>query len=148
MSVILSKVLALAVGLTCLVVAFLARFLGGLLQVWVNIFFYPILSRTMMRNNLLFCSQAALTIFGVVGGPMLGLYTLGMFVPSSNQKGVIVGFVLSLAFSSWIGFGQPKPPIPRLSVSTDGCGSNDTVTAYHGNDVGSLIHASSLYDSL
>ncbi|XP_032671555.1 putative sodium-dependent multivitamin transporter [Odontomachus brunneus] len=121
MSVILSKVLALIVGLTCLMVAFLARFLGGLLQ-------------------------AALTIFGVVGGPLLGLYTLGMFVPSSNQKGAVVGFVLSLAFSTWIGFGQPKPPIPRLSVSTDGCGSNDTVIAYHDSDSGSLIHASSPYD--
>lgn len=85
---------------------------------------------------LSFPGQAALTIFGVVGGPMLGLYTLGMFVPSSNQRGAITGFVLSLMFCMWIGFGQPKPPIPRLNVTTEGCGLNDS----------SIYARSSLYD--
>lgn len=88
--------------------------------------------------------QAALTIFGVVGGPMLGLYTLGMFLPSCNQKGAIAGFVLSLMFSLWIGFGQPKPPIPQLDVSTDGCGFNNTIM-YLGSNEKSLIYANLHY---
>ncbi|XP_011642331.1 putative sodium-dependent multivitamin transporter [Pogonomyrmex barbatus] len=120
-SIIISKVLALVVGLSCVGVAFLAQFLGGLLQ-------------------------AALTIFGVVGGPMLGLYTLGMFFPSSNQKGAIMGFVLSLMFSLWIGFGQPKPPISRLNVSTDGCEFNNT-TMYHEIDGKSLIYSNLHYEN-
>ncbi|XP_020287840.1 putative sodium-dependent multivitamin transporter isoform X2 [Pseudomyrmex gracilis] len=119
--IVIGKILTFAVGLTCVAVAFLAQYLGGLLQ-------------------------AALTIFNVVGGPMLGLYTLGMFVPSCNQKGAIAGFVLSLVFSLWIGFGQPKAPIPRLGVRTDGCGFNDTVIEYHVVGDESLIHSTSRYE--
>ncbi|XP_071558736.1 putative sodium-dependent multivitamin transporter isoform X2 [Temnothorax nylanderi] len=119
-SIIISKILAIIVGLSCVAVAFLAQYLGGLLQ-------------------------AALTIFGVVGGPMLGLYTLGMFLPSCNQRGAIAGFVLSLMFSLWIGFGQPKPPIPRLGVSTDGCKFNSTIM-YHKNDGKSLIYTNLHYE--
>ncbi|RLU26334.1 hypothetical protein DMN91_000128 [Ooceraea biroi] len=109
-SIIISKLLAVAVGGACLAVAFLAQYLGGLLQ-------------------------AALTIFGVIGGPMLGLYTLGMFLPSCNQRGALTGFILSLMFSLWIGFGQPKPPISELHVSTDGCETNKTtIMWYYGSD--------------
>ncbi|XP_043504397.1 putative sodium-dependent multivitamin transporter [Polistes fuscatus] len=98
-SIVASKVLAVVVGSMCLGVAFLAQHLGGLLQ-------------------------AALTIFGVVGGPVLGTFTLGMFTQTGNQKGAITGLILGLAFSFWIGFGQPKAPIPKLPVSTIGCTNN------------------------
>lgn len=56
-----TKILALVYGFAFLGLAFLAQFLGGILQ-------------------------AALTIFGVVGGPLLGLFTLGMFTVTANQK--------------------------------------------------------------
>jgi len=57
---LISKVLALLYGFVCLGIAFAAESLGGVLQ-------------------------ATLTIFGVVGGPLFGLFTLGMFVPFANQ---------------------------------------------------------------
>jgi len=57
---LISKLLALLYGFLCLGIAFAAESLGGVLQ-------------------------ASLTIFGVVGGPLFGLFTLGMFVPFVNQ---------------------------------------------------------------
>jgi len=55
-----TKLIALLFGFICLGVAFLAQFLGGILQ-------------------------ASLTIFGVVGGPLLGLFTLGMFSTTAES---------------------------------------------------------------
>lgn len=57
----LTKVAACGFGLFFLALAFLAQYLGGLLQ-------------------------AALTIFGAVGGPLLGVFTLGMFTTYANEK--------------------------------------------------------------
>ncbi|XP_073835331.1 putative sodium-dependent multivitamin transporter [Musca autumnalis] len=100
-----SKVLSIVYGGVCLGLAFLAGSMGGLLQ-------------------------AALSIFGIIGGPLLGLFTLGMYFPKANQKGALVGLGLSLAFSFWIGFGQPRPPIPSLSLETDGCPATPTTTSH------------------
>jgi len=76
---------------------------------------------------------------------MLGLYTLGMFFPSCNQRGAIASFVFSLMFSLWIGFGQPKPPIPRLDISTDGCRFNNTIM-YRENNGKSSIYTNLSYE--
>ena len=38
----------------------------------------------------------------------------------ANQRGALFGFILSLAFLCWIGFGQPKPPVYPLPVSING----------------------------
>lgn len=56
-----TKLLSLIYGIVCIAVAYLAQFLGGVLQ-------------------------AALTIFGVVGGPLLGLFSLGMFTTMANEE--------------------------------------------------------------
>ncbi|XP_055923174.1 putative sodium-dependent multivitamin transporter [Eupeodes corollae] len=92
----LTKAIAFVYGLICIGLAFAVQALGGVLQ-------------------------ASLTIFGVVGGPLLGLFTLGMFTKRANQKGCIIGLILGLAFGFWIGFGQPKPIPPQLPMSIEGC---------------------------
>lgn len=56
-----TKLVAFFFGIACLGLAFLAQHLGGVLQV-------------------------SLTIFGVVGGPLLGIFTLGMFTTAANEK--------------------------------------------------------------
>ncbi|KAL7738439.1 hypothetical protein ACLKA6_006750 [Drosophila palustris] len=91
-----TKIIACIYGLLCIVLAFGAGSLGGVLQ-------------------------ASLTIFGVVGGPLLGVFTLGVCTVRSNQRGVLIGFLLGLGFAFWIGFGGPKPKLTPLPFNTEGC---------------------------
>ncbi|XP_068133074.1 sodium-coupled monocarboxylate transporter 1-like isoform X2 [Hyperolius riggenbachi] len=70
--------------------------------------------------------QAALSIFAIVGGPLLGLFSLGMFFPYSNSLGAVVGLLSGFSVSLWVGIGaQIYPPLPErsrpLSLSTQGC---------------------------
>ena len=100
----ISQLIALSYGGLCLALAFVAEYLGGLLQ-------------------------ASLTIFGVVGGPLLALFTVGMFSTAVEQNGAVTGLLSGLAFSLWIGFGGPKPPNPILSQDVSGCGYwNETIS--------------------
>uniref|UniRef100_A0A8C2B6S7 Sodium-dependent multivitamin transporter n=1 Tax=Cyprinus carpio TaxID=7962 RepID=A0A8C2B6S7_CYPCA len=77
---LLSKMLALAYGLVCLAMAYIASLMGSVLQ-------------------------AALSIFGMVGGPLLGLFCLGMFFPWANSTGALVGLASGLVMAFWIGIG-------------------------------------------
>ncbi|KAI8125001.1 putative sodium-dependent multivitamin transporter [Lucilia cuprina] len=100
-----SKIMACLYGLVCIALAFGAGSMGGVLQ-------------------------ASLTIFGVVGGPLLAVFTLGMCTTRANQRGVIAGLLCGLCFAFWIGFGGPKPPPPSLPLSDDGCiAANTTLVA-------------------
>lgn len=95
-----AKVLSIFYGFICLGVAFLSQNLGGVLQ-------------------------ASLTIFGVVGGPLLAVFTLGMFTKVANQWGVIVGHLIGMAIAMWSQFGRPRPPPPLLGFSTEDCSKFD-----------------------
>ncbi|KOB76383.1 putative sodium-dependent multivitamin transporter [Operophtera brumata] len=94
---------ACAYGLVFLALAFLAEYLGGILQ-------------------------AALTIFGAVGGPLFGVFTLGMFTTYANQRGVSIGLLTGMAVTLWISFGGPRPMAEKLPLSVEGCGFNVTRT--------------------
>ncbi|XP_040059071.2 sodium-coupled monocarboxylate transporter 1 [Gasterosteus aculeatus] len=82
--------------------------------------------------------QAALSIFGMISGPLLGLYLLGMLFRTSNSTGGLVGMTLGLLLTLWVGIGgQIFPPtadmtIP-LNISIAGCnntmGQNYTTSA-------------------
>ncbi|KAI4788888.1 hypothetical protein KUCAC02_035571, partial [Chaenocephalus aceratus] len=78
---LLSKGLALVYGLVCLAMAYVASIMGSVLQ-------------------------AAFSIFGMVGGPLLGLFCLGLFFPWANSTGALVGLVAGLAMAFWIGIGS------------------------------------------
>ncbi|XP_039282301.1 putative sodium-dependent multivitamin transporter [Nilaparvata lugens] len=95
MKIRLTKGLVFVFGIVCIGMAFLAKVLGGILQ-------------------------ASLTIFGVVGGPLLGVFSLGMFLPFANERGAIAGTISSLLISMWLGF-SPKPPASPLPVSVENC---------------------------
>ncbi|XP_076361247.1 sodium-coupled monocarboxylate transporter 2-like [Tachypleus tridentatus] len=74
--------------------------------------------------------QATWSFHGILGGPLLGLFTLGMFCPWANSKGALCGLLFGLVLSSWIGFGAIvyKPDIPMPPVSIDGCLTNVTLS--------------------
>jgi Na+/proline symporter len=96
--VMVSKFLALFYGLLCVLLTILADRMVGLLQ-------------------------ASLTIFGVVGGPLLMLFTAGMCFRGCNSCGALFGFITSLIIGFWIGFGNllyGSKPIP-LSQSIESC---------------------------
>ncbi|KAK5853444.1 hypothetical protein PBY51_007227 [Eleginops maclovinus] len=78
---LLSKGLALVYGLVCLAMAYVASIMGSVLQ-------------------------AAFSIFGMIGGPLLGLFCLGLFFPWANSTGALVGLAAGLAMAFWIGIGS------------------------------------------
>ncbi|XP_044042083.1 sodium-coupled monocarboxylate transporter 1-like isoform X2 [Siniperca chuatsi] len=101
-----SKGLSLIYGVLCIGMAGLASLMGGILQ-------------------------AAISIFGVIGGPLLGLFTLGILCPFANSKGALSGLVSGLVVSLWVGIGaQIYPPPPAmarpLSLTTEGCNFTTT----------------------
>jgi len=55
------KILVLVYGTICLLLAYLAQYFDSILQ-------------------------TSLTIFGVIGGPVLAVFTLGVLLPHVNQK--------------------------------------------------------------
>uniref|UniRef100_A0AAY4D0R4 Sodium-coupled monocarboxylate transporter 1 n=1 Tax=Denticeps clupeoides TaxID=299321 RepID=A0AAY4D0R4_9TELE len=70
--------------------------------------------------------QAALSIFGMISGPLLGIYILGMFFRCANSKGGLAGLITGLILTLWVGIGaQIYPPGPDktlpLPLSTLGC---------------------------
>lgn len=95
-----SKILSSFYGVLCVAVAFAMQNLGGVLQ-------------------------ASLTVFGVVGGPLLAVFTLGMFTTIANQYGVIIGHLVGMAIAMWSQFGKPRPPPPYLDFSTEDCSAFD-----------------------
>ena len=64
------------------------------------------LSFVFLVGNLPGVLAAAIGIFGMVGGPILGVFSLGMFVPFSSSVGALLGLLSSLTLVFWAGFGQ------------------------------------------
>uniref|UniRef100_A0A8C6SLT5 Solute carrier family 5 member 6 n=1 Tax=Neogobius melanostomus TaxID=47308 RepID=A0A8C6SLT5_9GOBI len=92
---LLSKALAAFYGLLCLAMAYVTHLMG---------------------DSVL---QVALKIFGMVGGPILGLFCLGMFFPWANSIGALAGLAGGLSLSFWVGIGSivTRTSGPRTLVS-------------------------------
>ncbi|NWW34680.1 SC5AC protein, partial [Panurus biarmicus] len=101
MSTWISKGLCILYGVLCTSMAAAASLLGGVVQ-------------------------ASLSIHGMCGGPMLGLFTLGIVFPCANWKGALGGLLAGISLAFWAGTGSfiyPAPPaksIP-LQLSTLNC---------------------------
>ncbi|KAA8580000.1 sodium-coupled monocarboxylate transporter 1 [Etheostoma spectabile] len=102
----MAKGLSLIYGVLCIGMAGLASLMGGILQ-------------------------AAISIFGIIGGPLLAVFTLGILCPFANSKGALSGLVSGLGVALWVGIGaQIYPPPPEmsrpLSLTTEGCNLTTT----------------------
>ncbi|XP_011686236.1 PREDICTED: putative sodium-dependent multivitamin transporter [Wasmannia auropunctata] len=95
-SVPIAKVLAFMFGIILIALAFLMQFLGAL-------------------------QTTAYTISGVINGPILGIFTLGMGTESATESGAIIGTLTAYSFLFWIVFGQPRPIPPKLPTTIEGC---------------------------
>ncbi|XP_036434006.1 sodium/iodide cotransporter [Colossoma macropomum] len=70
--------------------------------------------------------QGSFTVMGVVNGPLLGAFILGMFIPATNKPGVFAGVALGFCLALWLAVGSSiYPPSPQrmgvLPTSADHC---------------------------
>ncbi|KAK3703117.1 hypothetical protein RRG08_002975 [Elysia crispata] len=100
---LISQMLALGFGAVCLALTYVASQLGSVLQ-------------------------AALSLFGMIGGPLLGVFSLGMFFPWANSAGALTGLFGSLIFMFWIGVGAAVKEPPQTKALR--CISNCNITAF------------------
>ncbi|XP_053906552.1 sodium/iodide cotransporter [Cuculus canorus] len=83
---LVSKGLSLIYGTSCITVAALASLLGG---------------------GVL---QGSFTVMGVISGPLLGAFVLGMFLPKCSTAGVLGGLAAGFALSFWVAVGGTLHP--------------------------------------
>uniref|UniRef100_A0A673AA52 Solute carrier family 5 member 5 n=1 Tax=Sphaeramia orbicularis TaxID=375764 RepID=A0A673AA52_9TELE len=84
--ILLSKGLSFLYGVGCITVAALSSFLDwGVLQ-------------------------GSFTVMGVVSGPLLGVFILGMFVPATNRLGAYSGLLVGFCVSVWLAVGSTLYP--------------------------------------
>ena len=86
------KVTAMAYGLVCIATTFVAKALGS----------------TVL--------QASLAVFGLVGGPLLGVFTLGMGVRFANQSGAVAGMYCLFYTRELPGVALVNGTISRIST--------------------------------
>ncbi|XP_069980360.1 sodium-coupled monocarboxylate transporter 1 [Penaeus vannamei] len=81
-------------------------------------------------GNLGTINHVIYAIDGAIGGPLCGLFFIGICAPWVNAKGAFVGLFLSSVFNLWIGLGRfvvgGKAPV-RLPLSVDAC-ADDLLT--------------------
>ncbi|XP_036619738.1 sodium-coupled monocarboxylate transporter 2 [Trichosurus vulpecula] len=97
----ISKGLCVLFGILCTSMAVAASFMGSVVQ-------------------------ASLSIHGMCGGPVLGLFTLGIVFPFVNWKGALGGLVTGITLSFWVtigGFVFPAQAAKThpLVLSTEQC---------------------------
>ncbi|KAK3556967.1 hypothetical protein QTP70_022313 [Hemibagrus guttatus] len=59
--------------------------------------------------------QAALSVFGMISGPLLGLFLLGMFFRCANSTGSLTGLISGLVITLWVGIGAQIIVRPALA---------------------------------
>uniref|UniRef100_A0A8C4INR9 Solute carrier family 5 member 5 n=1 Tax=Dicentrarchus labrax TaxID=13489 RepID=A0A8C4INR9_DICLA len=74
--------------------------------------------------------QGSFTVMGVVSGPLLGVFILGMFVPAANRLGAFSGILVGFCVSLWLAVGSTLYPPSEETMGVlpsfaGDCGSNN-----------------------
>lgn len=76
--------------------------------------------------------NAALSLFGVLSGPIMGAFFLGFFFPQANSRGGFIGFLASLFLQFWIFLGaqitKKQMKSERLPLSVAHCPTAINIT--------------------
>uniref|UniRef100_A0A671UEF8 Solute carrier family 5 member 5 n=1 Tax=Sparus aurata TaxID=8175 RepID=A0A671UEF8_SPAAU len=109
--ILISKGLSFLYGISCITVAALSSLLDwGVLQ-------------------------GSFTVMGVVSGPILGVFILGMFFPATNRLGAFSGIIVGFCVSMWLAIGSTFYPPSEETMGVlhsfiDRCGpSNITLNS-------------------
>ncbi|KAM7306195.1 putative sodium/solute symporter [Ixodes scapularis] len=96
-----------------------ARIINGL-GVFFGLLTIGLVAVASHMGNVLAASQV---INSAIGGPLLGLFTVGMFVPMANSKGALSGLFVSLTLSLWLNLGAFVHNLGTASppATVDGC---------------------------
>ncbi|OXA55118.1 Sodium-coupled monocarboxylate transporter 2 [Folsomia candida] len=94
--------------------------------------------------------DVSFSIFGMVGGTLLGVFSLGMFVPWCNSKGAFWGTLTSLVFMLWLGIGTSMAksgirPASKLTLSVEGCSNFTAPRSNFLNQAGQSDEISEFY---
>ncbi|CAF4086726.1 unnamed protein product [Rotaria sordida] len=96
----LSKILSIILGGVVMLLTYIVSYLGSVLN-------------------------AALSLFGVLSGPIMGVFFLGFFFPKANSHGGFIGFLTSLCLQLWILLGaqltKKQVKSKRLPLSVANC---------------------------
>nr|XP_002131513.1 sodium-coupled monocarboxylate transporter 1 [Ciona intestinalis] len=114
----ISKILVIFFGGCCLAMSALASNLGGVLN-------------------------AALSINGMISGPMVALFTMGWAFPWINSWGALSGVIVGVGLATWIYIGSTiYPPsnefVRKLYLSTESCEYGNTSTSINYTTVAPL----------
>ncbi|KAJ3656756.1 hypothetical protein Zmor_015805 [Zophobas morio] len=101
----LMKVIVVIIGSICVALVFVVEKMGALIQ-------------------------ATGSLSAITAGPLLGIFSLGMFFPNANAKGALIGGLVSGSLVGWISVGtqmkmaQGVIKFPQKFVSIEGCNAN------------------------
>ncbi|KAJ9585535.1 hypothetical protein L9F63_002652, partial [Diploptera punctata] len=96
------KVMVMIIGLICVALVFVVERMGTLVQ-------------------------AGKSLSGITAGPLLGVFSMGMFFPWANATGALVGGVTSMVFVGWLSIGSQlaiasgQIRFPTKPVSVEEC---------------------------
>ncbi|CAB3225698.1 unnamed protein product [Arctia plantaginis] len=105
------KITVVIIGVICVALVFLVEHMGALIQ-------------------------AGKSLAGITAGSLLGLFSMGLFLPWTNATGALTGGIASTLLVGWISLGTQAAMIrgeivvPPKPVSVAGCTENTTLPEF------------------